>query len=166
MRPYTLLSSTLATLLVASTAAADDAPAGPRPNIVVVDGLAGLWLVHEKRGDEKAEDSSYIGTASSTLSTSHPLRLGYHRALGTLTDGGAVHYGKVTGNISQLVVAPRIGAWFGGESLGVWPRAGVTYGRLKVDLGAFGSTVTLLPVMRKYCGVGVVSTTAEVTFSW
>ncbi len=141
-----LLRCTLALSVVASAASAQDSSATPRPNLVVVDGLAGVWLVHTKQGDAPAEDTTIVGSASGASETSHPLRIGYHRALDSLTVGGGVHYGTFSGNLSQLVLAPRVGAWFGGGGLAVWPRAGLTYGRTSADFGAAGSTTSGLMV--------------------
>lgn len=142
MRASAALRCALALTAAASTAPAEEPAAAPRPNLVVVEGLAGVWLVRSKEGDEPAEDTTVIGSVSGATTTSHPLRVGYHRALGALTLGGAGHYGTLGGNASQLVLAPRVGAWLGGGGLAVWPRAGLTYGRMTLDFGSVGATTT------------------------
>lgn len=126
MRAAPLTRSALAAALLASTSSASEPP---RPNLVVIDGLAGVWSVSTKDGGESRDTGLVVGSTTATSRTDHPLRLGYHRALGSLTLGGGLHYGTSAGLSSQLVAAPRVGAWIGGGSLAIWPRAGVTYGR-------------------------------------
>ena len=142
MRPRNLLSLSLALALGAFAAPAlAQSAGGVRPNLVVVEGLAGAWQSHEKTGDDDPSNGLSIGSSTTTSLTNQTLRLGYHRVLGPLTLGGGLHYGTYS-SVSHLLLAPRVGGLFGSSGFAIWPRAGLTYARTKLDFGGLGATTT------------------------
>lgn len=131
----------LALLLAAAPARAEEGPLGRAPNLVTVEGIFAFASLHATAAEGNATETNWVFGTVGTLGGAGALegggpsllRLGYHRVLGPVTLGSGFFYGTAQGT-SNLALAPRLGFVVPvGETAALWPRFGVTYGRQAND---------------------------------
>jgi len=163
-KPFFLLLSVLAGLSAAPLAHAQDpapapgAPGAPdapgdatrpglRPNLVAIDGLAGVFNIRQtltlSSGAETKQTTTSYGLVGG-IGEAYPIsRLGYHRLVGPLSLGAGFFYAKTDLlDAKQAALSPRVGVVvpLGGSSW-LWARGGIDYLWVKTERGTKTSSV-------------------------